>query len=76
MRHHGGMSLPDSDYARRPVGNEQLSGSVFLQMAASVALSAAAAVLVLKVEALQAALFLCGGLTVLGWFVTLAPRDL
>lgn len=76
MRHHGGMSLPDSDYARRPGGMNSFLGSVFLQMAASVALSAAAAVLVLKVEALQAALFGPAGLTVLGWVVTLAPLGL
>lgn len=76
MRHHGGMSLPDSDYARRPDGMNSFLGSVFLQMAASVALSAAAAVLVLKVEALQAALFGPAGLTVLGWVVTLAPLGL
>lgn len=76
MRHHGGMSLPDSDYARRPRGMNSFLGSVFLQMAASVALSAATAVLVLKVEALQAALYGPTGLTVLGWVVTLAPLGL
>ena len=76
MRHHGGMSVPDSDYARRPGGMNSFLGSVFLQMAASVALSAASAVLVLKVQALQAVLYGPNGLTVLGWVVTLAPLGL
>ncbi|PZR84508.1 MAG: hypothetical protein DI537_32820 [Stutzerimonas stutzeri] len=70
------MSVPDSDYARRPGGMNSFLGSVFLQMAASVALSAASAVLVLKVQALQAVLYGPNGLTVLGWVVTLAPLGL
>jgi len=46
MRHHGMISAPGSDYARRWGGMNSFPGSVFLQMAASVALSALAAYLV------------------------------
>ena len=53
MRHHSGMSVPDSGYARRTGGMNSFLGSVFLQMAASFALSAVSALLVLKVQALR-----------------------
>ncbi|SDA36410.1 hypothetical protein SAMN03159340_03670 [Sphingomonas sp. NFR15] len=76
MRHQGGISVSGSEYARRPEGMNAFLGSVFLQMAASVALSAAAAALVLTIGALQSALFGPSGLTALGWVVTFAPLAL
>ena len=74
MRHDSGMSLPESGYARRPDGMNSFLGSFFLQMAGRTVPSAAFAVVVIEVEALQAGLRGHAHLTVTGWVVMLAWR--